>query len=110
MTSHLAEISFQLILHAGSARSAAMEAIQAAKNGDFATAENKLTEAETSLQSAHRVQTELLQQEAKGSEQQPTILLVHAQDHLMTALTVKEMAQEMIVLYQRIDERKEETE
>lgn len=110
MTSHLAEISFQLILHAGNARSFAMEAIQAAKKGDFATAESKIREAETSFQSAHQVQTELLQQEAKGNEQQPTILLVHAQDHLMTALTVKEMAQEVIALYQRMDALKEGAE
>lgn len=110
MASHFAQVSFQLILHAGNARSSAMEAIQAAKNGDYSTAENKLSAAEKSFQNAHHVQTELLQQEAKGNEQQPTILLIHAQDHLMTAWTVKELAQEMIELYQKIDTREEKIE
>ena len=66
--------------------------------------------AEADLRKAHEVQTELLQREASGKKQPPTMLLVHAQDHLMTALTVKELAQEMIELYRRLQrwERKSE--
>lgn len=31
--------------------------------------------------------------------------MVHAQDHLMTTMTLKEVAVEMITLYQRLDEK-----
>ncbi|WP_073153981.1 PTS lactose/cellobiose transporter subunit IIA [Seinonella peptonophila] len=100
--STLAEISFQLILHAGDARSSAMEAIQAAKAGDYPAAKEKLAAAEESFRKAHHVQTGLLQQEAAGNEQAPSILLIHAQDHLMTSMTVKDLAQEFVELYQQI--------
>lgn len=96
----LEEISFHIILHAGNARSSAMEALQAAKKKQFDQAELKMKEAESEVHQAHRYQTKLLQKEASGEGQSPTILLVHAQDHLMNAMTVKELAQEIIELHQ----------
>ncbi len=102
MTKTLEEISFHLILHAGNARSFAMEAIHSAKAGNFAEAEEKLREADKAFVEAHHGQTELLQQEAQGSGQTPSILLIHAQDHLMTSMTVKDMALEMVELYKRL--------
>ncbi|WP_099302826.1 PTS lactose/cellobiose transporter subunit IIA [Bacillus sp. Marseille-P3800] len=102
MTKTLEEISFTLILHSGNARSFAMEAIQAAKKGAFEQAAEKLKEADAAFVTAHHGQTELLQQEAQGNGVTPSILLIHAQDHLMTSMTVKEMAVEMVELYQRL--------
>ena len=43
----LYEISFQLILHSGNARSLAMEALYEAKDGQFDSAREKLIEAGT---------------------------------------------------------------
>ncbi|WP_059105656.1 PTS lactose/cellobiose transporter subunit IIA [Shouchella shacheensis] len=106
MNQTLEEISFQMILHAGNARSSAMEAIQSAKTGDFEAANKKIRDADKEFTQSHRFQTELLTKEAKGEVQSPSILLIHAQDHLMTAMSVKEMAQEMIELYQRLEEEK----
>ncbi|MXQ54674.1 PTS lactose/cellobiose transporter subunit IIA [Shimazuella alba] len=99
---NLEEISFQIILHAGNARSSSMEAIHLAKNGKFKEAQAKITEAEKEFLEAHHSQTKLLQTEAGGQVQSPTVLLIHSQDHLMTAMTVKEMAQEFIELYERL--------
>ncbi|WP_028777741.1 PTS lactose/cellobiose transporter subunit IIA [Shimazuella kribbensis] len=98
----LEEISFQIILHAGNARSSSMEAIHLAKEGKFEEAAAKIAEAEKEFLEAHHSQTKLLQKEASGQGQSPTVLLIHSQDHLMTAMTVKEMAQEFIELYERI--------
>jgi cellobiose PTS system EIIA component len=95
-------ISFQLILHAGNARSSSMEAIQLAKTGEFEEAAKKIAEADQSFLEAHHAQTSLLTKEANGESQALSILLVHAQDHLMTAMTVKEMAQEFIDIYRKI--------
>ena len=54
---------------------------------------------------AHHAQTDLLQKYASGTEVKIEIIMVHAQDHLMTTMTLKEVALEMITLYQRLDEK-----
>ncbi|WP_214765876.1 MULTISPECIES: PTS lactose/cellobiose transporter subunit IIA [unclassified Exiguobacterium] len=102
MTEELQILSFTMILHAGNARSAAMESIQAAKKGDLSLAQIKLEEANQESLQAHRAQTTLLQDEAKGLETPLSILLIHAQDHLMTAMTVRDLASEMVELYTRL--------
>jgi cellobiose PTS system EIIA component len=98
----LYSLAFQLILHSGTARSLAMEAMQAAKAGNFDEAEAKLEEAESSFVEAHHVQTDLIHKEADGAEYDLPLILVHAQDHLMTAMTLKELAREIIDLHKLI--------
>lgn len=95
----ITEIAFQIILHAGNGRSNAMEAIQAAKEGNFDEADQLIKEANTELSEAHRFQTSLIQDEAKGNGQNVNILLIHSQDHLMTAMTVRDLAIEFIEIY-----------
>lgn len=93
------EIAFQIILYGGNGRSSAMEAIQEAKEGNFEEADRLIEEANTELNKAHKFQTELLQNEARGNKNEINIILIHSQDHLMNAITVKDMAQEFIELY-----------
>ncbi|MEZ2717327.1 PTS lactose/cellobiose transporter subunit IIA [Niallia circulans] len=96
----LYQLSFQLILHSGNARSFAMEAIQDAKKKDFAEAKKKITESEAELSEAHKIQTKLLHLEAGGDQFMIPIILIHAQDHLMNAMTLKDLAVEIIDLRQ----------
>lgn len=98
----ITELSFQIILHSGNARSFALEAIQLQKQGKTEEAKLRITEAENEFVSAHKFQTELIQREANGEALEVPIILVHAQDHLMTALTIKDLAQEIIEVYQKI--------
>ncbi|ERG67829.1 PTS mannose transporter subunit IIA [Exiguobacterium chiriqhucha RW-2] len=107
-TETMQQLSFMIILHAGNARSSAFEAIAAAKRGEVETAEAKMKEADAAFLEAHKMQTELLQEEARGTASDMSVLLVHAQDHLMTAMTVKELAIEMIDMITRLN-RLEET-
>ncbi|WP_108672506.1 PTS lactose/cellobiose transporter subunit IIA [Peribacillus acanthi] len=95
-------ISFQLILHSGNARSLAMESIIEAKASNFEGAKEKLSLAEEEFVQAHRFQTQLIQGEAAGEHYDLPILLIHAQDHLMNALTVKDMTKEFIDLYKKL--------
>ncbi|WP_050615630.1 PTS lactose/cellobiose transporter subunit IIA [Bacillus testis] len=95
-------IIMNIILHSGNARSLAMEAIKEAKEGNFEIAEKHIAEATQSLGEAHRSQTDLIQGEARGEQSEISILLIHAQDHLMTAMSVKDLAAEMVELYKRI--------
>ncbi|KFN04588.1 PTS lactose/cellobiose transporter subunit IIA [Bacillus clarus] len=95
-------MAFHLILHGGNARSCAMEAIDYAKRGEFTEAETKLQEALDELKEAHRLQTDLIQKEAGGEKTEVTLLMIHAQDHLMNAITVKELASEFVELYKKM--------
>lgn len=79
-----------------------MEAIYAAKQGDFEEAKDKLQESMDALNEAHHIQTSLIQGEIRGEKTELSLLMVHAQDHLMNAMTVKDMAAEMVELYQKI--------
>ncbi|MEH7334647.1 PTS lactose/cellobiose transporter subunit IIA [Neobacillus drentensis] len=99
---NLETVIFQIILHGGNGRSAAMEAIQAAKQGDFKQAKGKIKEAENALNEAHHIQTSLIQGEIRGEKMEISLLMVHAQDHLMNAMTVKDLAAEMVELYRKI--------
>ena len=95
----IGEVVMPLIISAGNAKSLVMEAIYQAKAGDIAGAKDKIAEAEEALNDAHRVQTQLLQKEASGNSTALSLLLVHAQDHLMTAILAKDLATEIIDLH-----------
>ncbi|GAA0441918.1 PTS lactose/cellobiose transporter subunit IIA [Virgibacillus sp. AGTR] len=95
-------LSFQIILHAGNARSHAMEAISHAKAYQFNEARQKIEAADKEFNDAHHMQTKLLQEEADGKQTDLSVILIHAQDHLMTAMTVKDLAVEMIDMYEKI--------
>jgi PTS system cellobiose-specific IIA component len=99
------EIVFKIILHGGNGRSHAMEAIVAAKKGDFIAARNYLQKASEELNAAHHVQTSLIQNEADGKRAEITLLMVHAQDHLMNAMTIKELAAEFVDLYETLQNK-----
>lgn len=93
-----------LIMYGGNAKSDAMEAIQAAKKGDFELADQKIADAENSLTEAHHSQTNMLTQEAQGKHVDVTLLTVHSQDHLMTAIAVTDLAKEVIDVYRKMAE------
>lgn len=101
-TEEMQMLSFKIILHAGNARSSAMEAIGLAKEYKFTAAREKIVEADNEFAEAHREQTKLLQDEANGKKNEVTVILIHAQDHLMTAMTVKDLANEMIDMYEKM--------
>ncbi|MBM7599947.1 PTS system cellobiose-specific IIA component [Virgibacillus halotolerans] len=95
----MTEVAFQIILYAGNGKSNAMEAIQEAKAGDFAAADQLIEEAGEELGKAHHYQTSLLQKEANGEQNLINVMLIHSQDHLMTSMTVRDLAVEIIEIY-----------
>jgi PTS system cellobiose-specific IIA component len=97
------ESIMSLIANAGEAKSKALEAIGDAKRGDVDVAKVKLEGAGQELIKAHKIQTKLIQKEAGGNKQEITLLMIHAQDHLMNALTIKDLAAEFIDLYEKIN-------
>ncbi|AIM24787.1 PTS lactose/cellobiose transporter subunit IIA [Melissococcus plutonius] len=98
------EVAMHLIVYGGNAKSDAMEAITAAKKGDFELADQKIKDAENSLVQAHHSQTAMLTQEAKGESVPISLLTVHSQDHLMTAIAFTDLAKEFIEVYRQLNE------
>ena len=95
-------IPFAIILHAGNAKSLAMEALYASREGNFEDAGKMLEEANAELIDSHKWQTVMLQEEAKGKEREVNVVLCHAMDHIAMAATTVEMAEEIIMLRKEI--------
>lgn len=98
-------VIFEIILHAGDARSNSINAYKALESYDFELAESLLKEASTSLNKAHKVQTELIQKEIRGERQEITLLMVHAQDHVMSAQAIRDLTSKTVLLVRSLDER-----
>lgn len=96
------EVVMNLIVAGGNARSLSMEAIQAAKQGDFDKANALLEEREEALGQAHNAQTDMIRAEIRGEHQKVMLLMVHAQDHVMDAMVVKDLAREFVELYEKM--------
>lgn len=95
------EFLLEIIVNSGEAKSLAFEAIKAAKGNDLIKAEQKLEEAKQVQLKAHHAQTELLVHEANGEKAEFSMLLVHAQDHLMNCITFVDLAKEVVEVYRR---------
>ncbi|WP_438835333.1 PTS cellobiose transporter subunit IIA [Streptococcus pluranimalium] len=95
--------AFGIILSSGNARTIVHEAFAAMREGDYDKAEQLLEDANADMLEAHHAQTDLLQSYADGTEIKIEIIMVHAQDHLMTTMTLREVALEMLALYKKVD-------
>ena len=95
-------LSFQMISFTGSARSCFVEAIMAAKEGDFERAEQLMAEGEEQFVEGHRVHAQLIQKEASGEATAVNLLLIHAEDQMMSAEVLKIIAAELIDIHKRI--------
>lgn len=98
----LQEVAFEIILYSGEARTLVHEGFQQMRQEKFSEAAAKLEQANLALRSAHKTQTELLHEFANGNEIVMEVIMVHAQDHLMSTMTFREIALEMLALYERV--------
>lgn len=95
------EDSMQLILHSGTGRSMVIEAIQnLVKDKDIAKARRQIEDAGKEIGEAHDIQTRMMSEECDGRPVEKSILLIHAQDHFMTSLAVRDMAKLMVDMYE----------
>lgn len=87
---------FQIISISGDSRALAFEALRLARKGEFQEADAKMEEARKTSAEVHNLQTDMLTQEARGEKTPVGLLMVHAQDHLMTSLLARDLIEEMI--------------
>lgn len=71
-----------------------------AKDHDIVKARKQIEEAGKEIGQAHDIQTAMMSAECDGHPVEKSILLIHAQDHFMTSLAVRDMAKLMVDLYE----------
>ena len=104
---NLEGIIFNIIACSGTAKSMCFEALQLAKAGNFQEADDLIVDANKELSKTHGMQTSLIQGEAAGEKTEVSLLLVHAQDHLMNAMLAKELICELIEMHKINHKNKE---
>jgi PTS system cellobiose-specific IIA component len=98
-------IAFSMISNVGTAKSLVMEALYAAKDGDYALAEEKIKESRQFFVQGHKIHASLIQKEASGEKVEFSMIFMHAEDQLLSAETMSELVKEMIEMYKRIDNK-----
>ncbi|OUO19048.1 PTS lactose/cellobiose transporter subunit IIA [Collinsella sp. An307] len=99
----LVRTSFQIIAAVGGARSSYVEAVAAAKAGDFERADELMKAGDESFLGGHDAHTSLIQREAAGDPVNMTLMITHAEDQLMAAESFKIVAAELIDVYRRME-------
>lgn len=93
----------ELVVNGGNGRSKALEAVRAARKGHMDQARELLKESGESIARAHEFQTAMLQEslnmDTGKAKEGVSLLVVHGQDHLMDAMVVRDLASEMIEMY-----------
>lgn len=87
-----------IIVNAGDCKNHAYRALNCVNEGEYEEADIELQLANDALAKAHDGQTMFLQKEASGQKIELSVLFVHAQDHLMTAITEKNLLEQIIEL------------
>jgi len=94
-------ISFKIISYAGDAFSYFYQAVEKAREGELEEADEFLKMGKKQMAQAHTAQTELLTAEAQGNDIAYSIIMVHAQDHLMMTVLYERIAREFVEMYRR---------
>ncbi|EEX66563.1 PTS lactose/cellobiose transporter subunit IIA [Vibrio metoecus] len=95
-------VVMEIICNAGEARSLCYEALRLSRTKSFDLAEDKLRQAKECLNKAHLIQTQLIEEDQGEGKVSMTLVMVHAQDHLMTTILAQEMATEMVALHKQL--------
>jgi PTS system cellobiose-specific IIA component len=101
-TTNWEQTLFQIILHAGNARTKALEAAEKAEEGSYEEAEALLAEAETEQAEAHKVHAKVIQMEAGGEQVPFSVLLIHSMDLLLLSWAEIDHTRQMSGLFKRI--------
>lgn len=92
-------IGFEIVAYAGDARSSLLEAIKCARRGEFEKIDGLVRDAQENLNIAHAKQTEMLALEAQGKDLDIGFIMIHAQDHLMTTMLLKDIVYDICEIY-----------
>lgn len=92
----LEEMALEIITNVGTARSMYVEAVEAAKTGNFEEAHNLVAEGEKIFVNGHHAHADLVNAKIGVEELQYMFIVMHAEDQLMSAETLKIVCDELI--------------
>ncbi len=94
-----------IIMHAGDARLLIYEALTAITENDYEAATEKLKEAQKKMTEAHKIQTDMIQGEARGKSIGYSLLFTHAQDTLMTIYSELNLTKQLCKMFESFEQR-----
>lgn len=97
-------LAVQMITFVGTARSCYLEAIKAAKGGDMEKAAALMEEGKENFAMGHHAHADILAKEAGGESVVISLILIHAEDQLMSAEGFRMIAEEFIDVYKKMAE------
>lgn len=97
-------IAFEIISNVGMAKSLAIEALRDVRSGKYEEGKSKLNEASEFLVKGHHAHADLIQKEASGEKVEFSLIVMHAEDQMMSAETIKSLVEEMIEMYKDLKE------
>ncbi|MDY6012704.1 PTS lactose/cellobiose transporter subunit IIA [Clostridium sp.] len=95
-------IAFEIISNVGMAKSLVMESLKLAREGNYDEAESRLNESTEFLLKGHHAHSSLIQKEANGEKVEFSLIIMHAEDQIMSTETIKLLAEEMIQMYKEL--------
>ena len=90
-------MAFEIVMEAGDALNCFYSAVTSYKKSRLQEAAEQLKAGKQHLIKTHQIQTDLIQAEANNEDIPYSLIMVHAQDHLSTAMNWERMAQLLIV-------------
>lgn len=102
----LETIIFEIISHGGNARALAYEALEKARAAEYEESDRLMEECQQEMNLAHNTQTKLVQDEIRGADVKISLLLIHAQDQLMTSMAEQTLIMQMISMQKELNDLK----
>ncbi|WP_423190401.1 PTS lactose/cellobiose transporter subunit IIA [Alkalibacterium sp. f15] len=96
------QLIFEIIASAGESRDLTYQALDNINDGKIDEAYKLIEEAEKTMNTAHNVQTKLIQSEIQGEKIDGGLLMIHAQDHMMTAIAEHQMVKRMLPIFEKL--------
>lgn len=96
---------FEIIVNAGQGKAYAYEALEKAEENKFDEIDDLFDKSDEFFAKAHNIQTKLMQEELGSDSKLVSLLMVHAQDQLMTALESRDLIRHMVKMHKIIYEK-----
>lgn len=101
----LSLLAMEIITYGGCAKSNYIQALKLAKNKEYDAVGSMIKAGDERMALAHEKHFGLIQTEAQTGEPQVSLLIMHAEDQLMSCETIKLVVKELIELYQNKEEK-----
>lgn len=98
-------VAFEIISNVGMGKSLVIEALRDARKGNYEEAGKKIEEAQEFLIKGHHAHTSLIQKEAAGEKLEFSLIIMHAEDQLMSAETIKDLVIEIIEMHKDLSSK-----